>query len=313
MILIIAEETDMHALAVARALYEMKPSMQVTIVDAQEFPARSMIEIGTNYWSMKTLDGRVVSSSEVSSIWWRRALAHDISKSVRDPTARSFSANESAHAFRSIAHWPSYRVVNNVERERIASYKPLQHHIACNIGLKMPETIVTNDPKSVLDFYKEHKNIIYKVMTSPISMFAETRRFDESDLEALQSLTHAPVIFQKEITKTRDIRVTVVGKDVFTASVKGKLQRGKILPDWRLDATAECTQIDLPPDILSRILDLTGELGLDYAAVDLIEDVGGEIFFLEVNPSGQFLFVEIDTGQPISRSIAELLLRVGVS
>jgi hypothetical protein len=164
MILIVAEETDMHALAVARALHERTPSRQVTIIDAQDFPSRSKMEIGINNWTLTMNDGRVVRSSEISAIWWRRALAHDISKSVSDPTARNFSSNESAHAFRSIAYWPSYKVVNNVERERIATNKPLQHYIASSVGLKVPDTIITNNPDIVAQFYGEHKKIIYKVL-----------------------------------------------------------------------------------------------------------------------------------------------------
>src|SRR5690348_13098634 len=122
MILIVAEANDMHALAVAKALLERHPSTSVTIVDAQEFPSRAHLEINLNEWVLTTSDERVIRSSDVTSIWWRRSLPHDISKSVRDATARNFCANESGHAFRTIAHWPGYRVFNEVERERIATY-----------------------------------------------------------------------------------------------------------------------------------------------------------------------------------------------
>jgi len=75
-----------------------------------------------------------------------------------------------------------------------------------------------------------------------------------------------------------------------------------------LAAFAECHETTLPIETERKLLDLVRELGLQYAAIDLIEDENGVLHFLEVNPSGQFLFVEIDTGQQISRAIAELLL-----
>ncbi len=308
MILIVAEENDMHALAVARALLARNPLTAVTIIDAQAFPSRAHLEINLNEWILCTNDNRVIRSSDVTAIWWRRLLPHDISKSVKDPTARSFCANESGQAFRTIAYWPGYKVVNDVARERVATHKPLQHRIAHKLGIRIPSTLVTNNPAKVVEFYKRHKNIIYKVMTTPISSFAETRRFRDQDIDLLQTLCHAPIIFQQEVEKSKDIRVTVVGEKVFAASIAGKLDRGALFPDWRLDATAECKSIELPENVVTQLLSLTRTLGLDYCAIDLIQDVAGDFVFLEVNPSGQFLFVEIDTGQPISGAIAEMLL-----
>lgn len=48
---------------------------------------------------------------------------------------------------------------------------------------------------------------------------------------------------------------------------------------------------------------------LAYGAFDFAEDADGTWWFLECNQSGQFGFVEVETGQPIARTIAEWLAR----
>jgi hypothetical protein len=60
MILIIAEETDWHALSVARSIYEIDPFANVAIVDAQDFPARCRLDLRLESWSMKMADGRTI-------------------------------------------------------------------------------------------------------------------------------------------------------------------------------------------------------------------------------------------------------------
>ena len=49
------------------------------------------------------------------------------------------------------------------------------------------------------------------------------------------------------------------------------------------------------------------ELGLVFGTVDLKLTDNGEHVFLEINPQGQFLYIEILTGLPISRALAEFL------
>jgi hypothetical protein len=48
-------------------------------------------------------------------------------------------------------------------------------------------------------------------------------------------------------------------------------------------------------------------LGLSYAAFDLRRTPQGEHRFLEVNPGGQWLFVERRSGLPIAEALAGLL------
>lgn len=49
-------------------------------------------------------------------------------------------------------------------------------------------------------------------------------------------------------------------------------------------------------------------LRLHYGCIDLRLKPDGTYVFFEINPSGQFLFVEDDTHQPLCESMEELLV-----
>ena len=51
-----------------------------------------------------------------------------------------------------------------------------------------------------------------------------------------------------------------------------------------------------------------GTMGLIYGAIDMRLTPHGEYVFLEVNPAGQWLFIEERTGQPITAALAGYLI-----
>jgi len=307
MILILAPPNDSHALAVTRAVHELGSAAE--IFDSSQFPEHAAIRLEPDRWVLQSADGRRFCSDDVSAIWFRRSRPHGLSEGIVDPSARKFAARECAHAFDAVLFWEEYLVVNPVDKEAIANKKPIQLKAASEIGFEVPRTIVTNSAADLLSFNRSlAKPIVFKVLTSPLSSFGETRRLRPEHIENLSSLGLAPVIFQEELDKEADIRVTVVGDAIFPALVEVRNPVGKAYPDWRLDVTAKCHAIELPRSLTEKIRALVRRLGLYYAAIDLIKTVDGRYYFLEVNPTGQFLFVEIDTGQEISAAFARLLL-----
>jgi hypothetical protein len=105
-----------------------------------------------------------------------------------------------------------------------------------------------------------------------------------------------------------DVRVTVVGDQLFAAEIDA---RGSSSPDDFRGAEDECrfAACDLPPEEAARLRALVGALGLSFAAADYRRRDDGTWFFLELNPAGQWGFVEARTGQPITEAVADLLVR----
>lgn len=63
-----------------------------------------------------------------------------------------------------------------------------------------------------------------------------------------------------------------------------------------------------PGNTIMKVRRLAVALELRYAAVDMAIDSGGNLVFFEANHSGQWGYIEKETGHPITQSIAEELV-----
>ena len=255
---------------------------------------------------LKTSEG-TLSLNNIRSIWWRRPSKFRLDNSVTDPNVRAFCLSECEAFFKGVLSSIDTPIINNPFAESLAMRKPLQLTMAQKIGLGIPKSIMSNNPMHIRNFWESHGGrCIYKVFTSPFWTFSETRLLTKEDLKDLDKLRHAPIIVQEKIEKGRDIRVNIFGDKIFAASVKTRVPGAEL--DWRLDLTAKWEEHILPNVMGNRLRLLLDNLGLHYGCIDLIQQPDGAYMFLEVNPSGQFLFAEVDTGQPLLRSLAKLLV-----
>jgi glutathione synthase/RimK-type ligase-like ATP-grasp enzyme len=123
-----------------------------------------------------------------------------------------------------------------------------------------------------------------------------------------QAVALAPVIYQSEIPKAYDIRATVVGERVFAAAIYSQDQRETEV-DWRSGTRLDLRHepISLPKDVIEKCLALTSALDLRYGAIDLVADGDGRHWFLEINPNGQWAWIERRTGLPLAAAIVDEL------
>ena len=136
-----------------------------------------------------------------------------------------------------------------------------------------------------------------------------TTRVDESFVESIDRNDGMPIYLQEEVKKECDVRVTVVGQYVYAAKIHSQ---GSLITevDWRKSTTLlPHEKINLPPDIQSKCLELCAQFCLDFAAIDFILDKNKTYWFLEVNPNGQWAWIEELLNYPISKDIVELLMR----
>lgn len=49
-------------------------------------------------------------------------------------------------------------------------------------------------------------------------------------------------------------------------------------------------------------------VGLNYGCIDMIVTPNGEYVFLEINPSGQWYFVQMKTNMDIASAIVDLII-----
>ena len=118
----------------------------------------------------------------------------------------------------------------------------------------------------------------------------------------------APLIIQAEVPKKYDVRVTVVGAQVFATAIWSQ-DNEETEVDWRRGSRPDLRHeaISLPDEVVAQCRELVRCLNLRYGAIDLVCDRDEELWFLEINPNGQWAWIENQTGYPIAAAIVDEL------
>lgn len=289
-VLILSEPGDAHALTVAARLTE-RHSCETFIWDASRFPARDTlthrISASEEVVALQSRAIGVRALSQYRSVWWRRVRRPVIGRSVALEPVREHCRAESRALLCGAFEAASVPVINDRSSESRACRKPLQLATAVRVGLHVPETVITNDASEVRRFYKLHKGrIVFKPLTSRPAPLGGTQLVEPSYLPGLDLLLNSPVIFQEAMDPAQDVRVTVVGGQIF-AGISSSAHF-----DWRLDPDISWVAHTLPTGLCQQILDLLHRLNLTIASLDFRLTAAGDYIFFEVNPNGQFLFLE---------------------
>jgi RimK-like ATP-grasp domain len=306
LIVIFAREDDRHAVAVAGIL-ERNHGKAVSIVNLSAFPA--LLRLGARFSPVERggffIDpqGRRTDFAAIESFWWRRPQALLPDPAITDAQAQQFAVQESLSALYGVLRCCPGLWVNDIEHDSNADYKPRQLAAMQRIGLPLPDTLITNDPDEARAFFDAHRGeVVYKAFNQRGLIWLPTRRLAADDLVHLDALRFAPVIFQQLIEGVRDIRVTVVGDQVFATEFA--IENAGCIDHRLLLATAPCAAHRLPGAVERQALRLVRELGLEYGSIDLRMTAAGEYFFFELNTAGEFLYLEERTGQPIAAAVA---------
>lgn len=198
------------------------------------------------------------------------------------------------------------RIVNRYGAMGSNGSKPYQAQLITKYGFRTPPTLVTNDPAAVLAFRRTHGRVVYKSTSGVRSIVSE---LTDEELARLDRVTACPTQFQAYV-EGDNVRVHVVGQDVYATAVSCDALDYRY-PRGSGAGPAALTAIDLPGDIAERAIELTADLGLAFAGLDLMIEGDGSVYCFEVNPSPAFSYYQQHTGQPIARSVAAYLTGVG--
>jgi glutathione synthase/RimK-type ligase-like ATP-grasp enzyme len=308
-VLIFSTSQDLHAQAVCYELNRLALARPY-IVDTSSWPGEGSIELrpgGERDLSVLRLPGVEVEirPPQVAGIWWRRPTGFRSPDGVADPKILEMITQQATHLFRGLLHLLGARLMNVPENDTRAAWKPYQLQVAADVGLFVPRTLMTDNPSSVSAFAEEVGELVYKTFRGPAWRLVPTRRLTHEAMKYLHTVKLAPVIFQERIACAKDLRVTIVGDEVFAAGAPhqslGDLEDNRVGPRLPLEP------YELPGPVLDQLKALMNRLGLVYGAVDMRLTPDNRHVFLEVNPTGQYLWVEIETGLAISDAIARWL------
>ena len=205
--------------------------------------------------------------------------------------------------------------VNDPWLMQIAEGKAYQLQVASDVGFTIPNTVMTSDPEIVSELYTNSEGkIISKIITpTPIlDHVIYTNRVTSEDMESIDSVRMCPSIFQTEIEKSYELRIIVVGQNIFAAKIFSQGNKETEV-DWRKnpkhnDYSVKMESCSIPNGIKKKIHSFMKIIGLNYGAIDMVVTPDNEYVFLEINPAGQWYFVQTNTAMDIASAIVDLVV-----
>jgi hypothetical protein len=250
------------------------------------------------------LNGDSYSVDEFSGVFTRLMDYHHLPE-LQDAPADSPELKFCGNLFDTLTRWAEIspaRVVNRIAPMGSNFSKPFQAQLIKRYGFEVPETLITNDPDLVRAFRARHGRIIYKSISGVRSI---VQTLTDEDMLRIDNIRWCPTQFQAFVEGT-NVRVHTVGDKVFATGINTDATDYRYAHKQSGDY-AELRPVELSDDLAEMCVKLSAGLGLAFAGIDLKITPENHVYCFEVNPSPAFSYYESQTGQPISRAVADYL------
>ncbi|MSP03421.1 MAG: hypothetical protein EXR07_20625 [Acetobacteraceae bacterium] len=254
--------------------------------------------------------------NETRSVWYRKPIDPAAPPSVGDIAARAVILQETREFLTYLSTGTRIPWINNPHANIAAAREFPQIGLARSLGLRVPRTLVTNDPAQARAFHdaldgrllcKSMKAVGYEEGDGFHPMFSRKVTPEEFERHAEQ-LSFCPSLLQEYIDKAHELRITVIGGAIFCCRIDSQAVRGAET-DWRRVDPFQVPHEIVPLDtaVGSALITMLERYGLSFGTFDMIVTPAGEYVFLELNPNGQWLWIESITGARMSEAMAGLL------
>jgi glutathione synthase/RimK-type ligase-like ATP-grasp enzyme len=260
-------------------------------------------------------DTDLMSMSNIAVSWLHHFYLREI-KFTGTALAQEFSFQQWNDAIYTLQRSMNCKWINNPNGVLTGSDRMLQLSTAKSVGFNIPETLITNNPKAARDFYYQHNgNIVLKALHHHrvesggkiYSMY--THRVTKQDLSRLDALSYAPCILQERVAKRSELRVTVVGNQMFATKfdLPPTIERQEDIHRYPMSRLHMKAMKQVKDSLGEQCIKLIKLLKLQYGSLDFVEDKTGRLTFLEVNPAGDWWWIERRTGQKITEAMVDLI------
>lgn len=317
MILLLTDSYDKHADVVSEKLRKRGTDFFRLDLDTQSLRETAITFSGTS-WSIQTQLGTICSDA-VKCVWLRRPFV-ELTLQEQDNNDPNFKIWKGEWNKTLLGFYSQIRSVpwlNPLKEAYRAENKYLQMEEAAKVGLRLPPTLVSNEKDKLLHFAKQHERVVLKLMTQEFYQDSDGKYkgiyvnlLTLNDLNIFGGLSENPIVLQAYIPKCFEVRYTVVNDTHHVCRIESQKSQVAHI-DWRRYDIPNTPHIPMQPplEIRERVRCLLQNLELFYGALDFIVTPSGEWYFLEINASGQWLWIEDLTGLSISDSIVDWLIQ----
>ena len=316
-VLILTYNDDPHAKVVCKRLEDIGAKYLNIVTENLPNSYKIYFDTKNLVYKIKTNTEEIVLN-EQWTIWNRRIddpiiegeISEDIKKIAYGETSKTLEGLLMTHNGKVVSNPQAIFAANN-KIEQLKFVKTGYNKIY------IPDTIVTNDPSQVLDFYHQYSgNICFKlqkgvsIVKEGEDHFIYTNKIKPENLENLDLIKLNPSMFQEYIEKDYELRIIVIGDEVIATKINSQDAEISKIDFRRYDfANVGYEHIDLPPAVQNFCVDMVKHYGLEFGAFDFIYSKDGRHVFLELNPNGQWLWLELLSGYKISEVLADYLIK----
>lgn len=250
-----------------------------------------------------TLLGATFEPSDIRAVVFRRPKPFAPADSG-DAFQQKHAADEWAEAVEGfLSHIPLERWINHPIRNYAASHKVHQLAMATKHGLTVPSWIVTTDPSAARRFLHECG---WFAVAKPLSSGYIERGSEDRDTviytsvvtrehdTSLDRIASCPVLFQRRVDKRADVRLVYLDGRAIAVALNATDGTGNQRLDIRRDEMRDVAYsgVTVPRETAEGVSGLMATYGLRFGALDFAIDADGRWVFLEVNPNGQWAWLD---------------------
>ena len=268
-------------------------------------------------------NGLGIHGHQISYIWDRRPeIPSELPFRNENEEINKFNLDE-AHEFLSFLRYYLKDVpsIGSIVEDRPAASKMLQMSVARDLGMTIPDTCFSNERQPIAILAQNSKGLTLKPMgnmcvncdeKTDYVLYSQKVRSEDVLQQPEEAFTQTVSFVQNYVEKAYELRITVINQDVIACKIDSQAQdedKGKI--DWRqgYDYNLRHEIVEIPVRIRQFCLAFLEKMKLHFGCFDFIVTPEGDYVFLECNPNGQWLWIELETGFDISKVMAENLCK----
>ncbi len=265
--------------------------------------------------------GKVIEFNRVKSYYWRRGdIRHcfsadwEINKTY-DPLHWFLEDEKNIFSDSIMYYLETKNKIGNFTENRNDN-KLINLNVASQIGLQVPDTIITTRKNELLKFLTKNKRVVSKAISNGFQIELGNHFFcqytEEVDYEGLIECpdTFFPTLFQQKLEKKYELRVFYLKGEFYPMAIFSQrdFQTQVDFRKYNWSKPNRMVPYQLPGELEKKLERFMQQVRLDTGSIDLIYTNAEEYVFLEVNPVGQFGMVSETCNYHIEKKIAELLI-----
>lgn len=314
-ILILSYESDPHADSVCN--YFLDKNIEFFKINTENIIKDYEVTFDSSQISYTISNKcREIMLDESWNIWNRRILEPEIPSNIPENLV-NIILTETERTWQGLTFSHKGKVVNSPQSDYISNNKIDQLCFAKNYesNINIPDTIITNNPKILLSFYENHNKICHKLLQVPMVVKGGeyfgvyTNIVTSENMKNMELIRKNPCQFQEYIDKEYELRITALKDKIIPIAIYSQKSEISKIDFRRYDfKNVTYEKVNLPNNVEKFCFDILNYYNLSFAEIDMILNKEGDYYFLEINPKGQWLWLEEQSGYNLTKDVAENLL-----